>query len=60
VAVADVFQALVQDRPYRKPLDLTEIKSIMDDMVSNSKLDSVVVSVLQEHQQQCLTLAQGK
>lgn len=60
VAVADVFQALVQDRPYRKPLDLMEIKSIMDDMVSNGKLDSVVVSVLQEHQQQCFTLAQGR
>lgn len=60
VAVADVFQALVQDRPYRKPLALTEIKSIMDEMVSSGKLDSVVVSVLQKYHQECFKLAQGK
>lgn len=60
VAVADVFQALVQNRPYRKQLELTEIRSIMDDMVFDGKLDSVVVSILQKHHQECFCLAQGK
>lgn len=60
VAVADVFQALVQNRPYRKQLELAEIRTIMDDMVSDGKLDSVVVSILQEHHQECFYLAQGK
>lgn len=59
VAVADVFQALVQNRPYRKQLELTEIKAIMDEMVANSKLDASVVSILQAHHQECFELAQG-
>lgn len=59
VAVADVFQALVQNRPYRKQLTLTEIKTIMDEMVSNGKLDAEVVNVLQENHQYYFQLAQG-
>jgi len=57
VAVADVFQALVQERPYRKSLSLNEIKATMDEMVSVGKLDPAVVSVLQQNHIECLKLA---
>ena len=35
VAVADVYSALAEDRPYRKGLRLVEISSIMESMVPN-------------------------
>lgn len=46
VAVADVFTALSENRPYRQGLDLKEIENIMRGMVSNRKLDAAVVSDL--------------
>lgn len=59
VAVADIFQALVQKRPYREPLNLTEIKLIMDDMVTEGKLDEKVVTVLEQFHEECYYLAQS-
>jgi putative nucleotidyltransferase with HDIG domain len=59
VAVADVFQALVQKRPYRDSLSLQEIKLIMDDMVSVGKLDEQVVAMLEQHHEDCYHLAQS-
>lgn len=58
VAVADIFQALVQQRPYRQSLKLSEIKSIIDDMVCEGKLDKNVVAVLEENYEGCYHLAQ--
>lgn len=46
VAVADVFQALAQKRPYRAPLTTEEIASILDGMVFAGKLDRDVVETL--------------
>ncbi len=59
VAVADIFQALVQKRPYRDSLNLQEIKLIMNDMVSESKLDKNVVAVLEQFHEECYYLAQS-
>lgn len=58
VAVADIFQALVQKRPYRDSLSLQEIRGIMDGMVLEGKLDKQVVSVLEHHYEVCYHLAQ--
>jgi HD-GYP domain-containing protein (c-di-GMP phosphodiesterase class II) len=58
VAVADVFQALVQKRPYRGALELPQIKMIIDDMVSEGKLDKNVVAVLEQDYEACYYLAQ--
>ena len=58
VTVADIFQALVQNRPYRDSLSLQEIKDIMDDMVLEGKLDKHVISVLEHHYKDCYHLAQ--
>ena len=59
VAVADIFQALVQKRPYRNSLDLGQIKSIMDNMVTDGKLDGDVVGVLAQNYESCYILAQS-
>jgi HD-GYP domain-containing protein (c-di-GMP phosphodiesterase class II) len=57
VAVADVFQALVQKRPYRNTLTPDEIKPIMDAMVVNGKLDIDVLEVLNRYKDECYQLA---
>jgi len=46
VAVADVFVALTEDRPYRSMLSLQEVEKIMRGMVANRKLDGKIVADL--------------
>lgn len=57
VAVADVFQALAQHRPYRAPLDTDEIAALMDGMVFAGKLDRAVVAACKEHMGECWSAA---
>lgn len=53
IAVADVFQALAQDRPYRKSLPVDEILGIMADMTGKGKLDPGIVDLVRTHQEEC-------
>lgn len=46
VAVADVFVALTEDRPYRESLPEERVKAIMSSMVSKHKLDGIVADLL--------------
>lgn len=46
VAVADVFTALAEDRPYRDGLPPKEIKQVMQDMVKKQHLDGRIVDML--------------
>lgn len=48
IAVADIFDALYTDRPYRKGLPLEKCMSILDGDVQNGKIDSRVVDVVKE------------
>jgi HD-GYP domain-containing protein (c-di-GMP phosphodiesterase class II) len=48
VAVADVFQALAQERPYRGAQPAGEISGILDDFVDKGVLDGDVVAVATE------------
>jgi HD-GYP domain-containing protein (c-di-GMP phosphodiesterase class II) len=59
IAVADIFQALVQKRPYRQSMPLTEIKVVMSDMVLEGKLDEDVVFILEKNYNDCYELAQS-
>lgn len=59
LAVADIFQALVQDRPYRRGMELPRILSILDDMVAKGKLDPAVVELAREHAEECFRIAKG-
>lgn len=48
-AIADVFTALSEDRPYRNAMTFEQIKAIMEGMADAGKLDSSMVSFLFEH-----------
>jgi HD-GYP domain-containing protein (c-di-GMP phosphodiesterase class II) len=49
MAVADVFTALSEDRPYRDGLPKDKIISILQDMVQNNAIDKNMVSLLIDH-----------
>jgi len=49
VAVADVFAALTENRPYRQILLPSKVKSIMCSMVDNKKIDGNLVQDLFTH-----------
>lgn len=44
IAAADIYCALLEDRPYRKGMTHDQIIDIMNDMVENSKLDAKIVN----------------
>jgi HD-GYP domain-containing protein (c-di-GMP phosphodiesterase class II) len=46
VAVADVFQAMAQGRPYRPAMGPAEIVPVLDGLVFGGRLDSTVVAVV--------------
>ncbi|MGB8054386.1 MAG: HD domain-containing phosphohydrolase, partial [Azonexus sp.] len=48
VAVADVFQALAQTRPYRGPQSLEEISSILEEFVTRGVLDPDIVAIARD------------
>lgn len=60
LAVADVFQALIQDRPYRKGMSLKEALDILDEFVNIGKLDKNVVEITKKHKNECFKIAKGK
>lgn len=49
LAVADIFTALTEDRPYRAGLDRQSVLGILRKMVDNFDLDRKVVEVLEAH-----------
>lgn len=53
VAVADVFQALAQNRPYRRPLPPEQIIDILSKLASDGKLDQVIVGRVEANLQAC-------
>lgn len=59
VAVADVFQALAQKRPYRDSMSPEEIMVILNQMVNDGKLDKDVVHYVANNLQDCWVSALG-
>jgi len=53
VAVADVFQALAQERPYRQGLEINQIEKILLKLAEQQKLDLEVVSWVVRHMDEC-------
>lgn len=60
ISVADVFQALVQNRPYRSGMAIEQVMTIMHKMSEERKLDEKIVALVDEHQQQCFQIAAGE
>jgi putative nucleotidyltransferase with HDIG domain len=53
IAVADIFQALAQDRPYRGGLKPLQIVKILKEKAKEKEIDSDVVKTIEDHIQQC-------
>jgi HD-GYP domain-containing protein (c-di-GMP phosphodiesterase class II) len=53
VAVADVFQALAQRRPYRDALAPQDVLVILQEQVDSGKLDGQVVACVADNLQDC-------
>ncbi len=53
IAVADVFQALAQKRPYRDGLPPKQILKILREQAEQHKLDAKIVDLVQERLQEC-------
>lgn len=60
IIVADIFQALAQNRPYRAPLPLDTIVEMLARQASDGKLDPDVVAIVQSQPDQCLAAATGQ
>lgn len=52
LAVADVFTALTEDRPYRKGMSNEQTILILANMAENNKLDRDIVSLIESHHEE--------
>ncbi|CAK4075071.1 HD-GYP domain-containing protein [Vibrio sp. 16] len=59
VAIADVFQALTQSRPYRKGLMLSKAMCILNELVEKGQLDEKVYGCLRHHARRCYNISTG-
>ncbi|MDO9600404.1 MAG: HD domain-containing protein [Azoarcus sp.] len=60
VSVADIFQALLQDRPYRARLTGDEVIERLETLVREGRLDASVVNVLIGERDVCVRLASSE
>ena len=47
--VADIFQAMAQDRPYRAGLSAAEVTAFLDQLVQAGRLNAAIVSTAKQH-----------
>ena len=59
MAVADIFTALTENRPYRKGLMKIKVMKILTEKVSNNKIDPNVVSILADNYNDINTLREN-
>ena len=59
IAIADVFQALVQDRPYREEMDLDKVFDILNELSDSGKLDKKLVKHVMSIADQRYEIAKG-
>jgi len=57
IMVADIFQALAQDRPYRKPLDVNIIVEMLKHQAEEGKLDRDVIAIIASEPELCHKIA---
>ncbi len=57
INVADIFQALAQERPYRKPMSPAEIMAILNERAQTGRADPEVVAVIAGDLDNCHRIA---
>jgi HD-GYP domain-containing protein (c-di-GMP phosphodiesterase class II) len=48
ITIADIFQALIQDRPYRGTLSKEKVLAIFDDMLAKHEIDKDIFALVQD------------
>ncbi len=59
IKVADVFQALAQRRPYRAPMPVPEILTMLRKMQADNEVDGAIVDTVARHLDECRAAALG-
>jgi HD-GYP domain-containing protein (c-di-GMP phosphodiesterase class II) len=49
IAVSDIFQALIQNRPYREAMSAEKAFEILSDMAESGKLDKKIIGLMREN-----------
>ena len=57
ISIADIFQALAQQRPYRPSLSTLEISAILHKMVDKGEIDEMIVDIVDENLERCYEIA---
>jgi len=57
IRVADIFQAMAQDRPYRKGLAADEVIGFLNQLVEERRIDEEVVSIARQHVSEAMAAA---
>lgn len=57
LTIADIFQALVQDRPYREGMSLEDVQSILNQMATEHKVDDAILEKMSHHFTTCYAKA---
>lgn len=57
LAIADIFQALAQERPYKKSLSFDYIINILYEMCDRDEIDRELVELVEKHPKECLEAA---
>jgi putative nucleotidyltransferase with HDIG domain len=60
ISAADVFQALAQDRPYRRGMPPAQVLAVMQREVASNHLDGQVVALITTHLERCWQAALGR
>jgi putative nucleotidyltransferase with HDIG domain len=58
--VADIFQAMVQDRPYRKGLSPSDVLTFLRNMVASGLVDARIVAVVESCVDEAMAAARGE
>ncbi len=57
IAIADIFQALSQDRPYRGPLGCIQVVEEIEELQALGSVDGEMVELLRANLEHCYSLA---
>ncbi|MGZ8216960.1 HD-GYP domain-containing protein [Methylomagnum sp.] len=60
IAVADIYQALAQRRPYRPPLDPATALSYLKELAESGHLEPTVVDLVDKNAEACWRIANGQ
>lgn len=60
IAIADIFQAMAQERPYRARLGAAQVMAHLDALQAAGRIDGETVALLHRHRDACYALATGQ